>query len=43
MVQGVASNNPSGLSNVVEQPRFPQDPYVVTTTLWERADGRLIP
>lgn len=41
-LQGIRSDEAS-LSQVVEVPRFAQDPYLVTTTLLETADGQLVP
>jgi hypothetical protein len=40
--QGIASDARGQLLSVVEQPLFPKDPYIVTTTLVERTDGRLV-
>jgi hypothetical protein len=42
--QGIVSAE--ALENVhtlVVRPRFPPNPYIVTTTLWEMPDGRLVP
>ena len=41
-LQGIRSDE-ALLSQVVEVPRFAQDPYLVTTTLLETVDGQLVP
>ncbi len=43
-LQGISVDGPDGqLIGVGAMPRFPREPYLVTTTLVETPDGRLIP